>query len=116
VQRIAAKFESRLLTRGINSKFWPLKANSHTCHAAPLPFSDSAVSFVKVRVVAGRSRTREGRPLAVSGRPMLIHTSHAHAHAALCRGLEKSLSEQHGCDKARARHGLRETNTAALCK
>jgi hypothetical protein len=25
----------------------------HTCHAAPLPFSDSAVSFVKVRVVAG---------------------------------------------------------------
>jgi hypothetical protein len=25
----------------------------HTCHAPPLPFSDSAVSFVKVRVVAG---------------------------------------------------------------
>jgi hypothetical protein len=25
----------------------------HTCHAAPLPFSDSDVSFVKVRVVAG---------------------------------------------------------------
>jgi hypothetical protein len=24
----------------------------HTCHAAPLPFSDSVVSFVKVRVVA----------------------------------------------------------------
>jgi hypothetical protein len=45
-------------------------------------------------VVAGRSRTRAGRPLAVSGRPMLIHTFHA--HAALCCGLEKSLSEQHG--------------------
>jgi hypothetical protein len=66
----------------------------HTCHAAPLPFSDSAVSFVKVRVievnirtasvllvatfvVAGRSRMRAGRPHAVSGRPMLIHTYHA---------------------------------------
>jgi hypothetical protein len=43
------------------------KANSHMpCraravpmpfHAAPLPFSDSAVSFVKVRVVAGNIRT-----------------------------------------------------------
>jgi hypothetical protein len=77
----------------------------HTCHAVPMPFSDSAVSFVKVRVVAGnirtasptvkrigmllittfvelrvvagRSRTRAGRPHAVSGRPMLIHTCHA---------------------------------------
>jgi hypothetical protein len=29
----------------------------HTCHTAPLPFSDSAVSFVKVRVVAGNIRT-----------------------------------------------------------
>jgi hypothetical protein len=28
-------------------------------------------------VVAGRSRTRAGRPHAVSGRPMLIHTCHA---------------------------------------
>jgi hypothetical protein len=63
-----------------------LKANSHmpyraafirTCHAVPLLFSDSAVSFVKVRVVDGRSRTRAGRPHAVSGRPMLIHTCHA---------------------------------------
>jgi hypothetical protein len=27
----------------------------HTCHATPLPFSDSAVSFVKVRVVADSS-------------------------------------------------------------
>jgi hypothetical protein len=25
----------------------------HTCHVAPLPFSDSAVSFVEVRVIAG---------------------------------------------------------------
>jgi hypothetical protein len=29
----------------------------NTCHAAPLPFSDSAVSFVKVPVVAGNIRT-----------------------------------------------------------
>jgi hypothetical protein len=29
----------------------------HTCHTAPLPFSDSAVSFVKVRVVDGNIRT-----------------------------------------------------------
>ena len=29
----------------------------HTCHAAPLPCSDSVVSFAKVRVVAGNIRT-----------------------------------------------------------
>jgi hypothetical protein len=29
----------------------------HTCHAASLPCSDSAVSFVKVRVVVGNIRT-----------------------------------------------------------
>jgi hypothetical protein len=51
-------------------------------------------TFVELRVVAGRSRTRAGHPHAVCGRPILIHT--CHAHAALCRGLEKSLSERHG--------------------
>jgi hypothetical protein len=79
----------------------------HTRHAVHLPFSDSVVFFVKVRVVAGnirtasptvyrigmllittfveirvlagRSRTRAGNPHAVFGRPMLIHTCHAHA-------------------------------------
>jgi hypothetical protein len=39
-----------------------------------------------------------------------------HAHAALCRGLEKSLSERHGRGMKRARHGMCESNTAALCK
>jgi hypothetical protein len=34
-------------------------------------------TFVEIRVVAERSRTRTGRPHAVSGRPMLIHTYHA---------------------------------------
>jgi hypothetical protein len=29
----------------------------HTCHAASLPYSNSAVSFVNVRVVAGNIRT-----------------------------------------------------------
>jgi hypothetical protein len=29
----------------------------HTCHAASLTFSDSAMSFVKVRMVAGNIRT-----------------------------------------------------------
>jgi hypothetical protein len=42
---------------------------------------------------------------------MLIHT--CHAHAALCRGLEKPLTEWHGRGR---RHGMRESNTAALCK
>jgi hypothetical protein len=76
----------------------------HTCHATTLPFSDSAVSFVKVRMVTGnirtespkvyrigmllittfvdlcavtgRSWTRAGRPHTVFGRLMLIHTCH----------------------------------------
>jgi hypothetical protein len=58
------------------------------------------ITFVELRVIAGRSRTRAGRPHAVSGRPMLIQT----CHAALCRDLEKSLSERHG-GMVRARHG-----------
>jgi hypothetical protein len=71
-------------------------------------------TFVELRVVAGRSRTRAGRPHVVSGRPMLIHT--CHAHAALCLGLEKSLSERHGRGMAWALHGMCESNTAALYK
>jgi hypothetical protein len=35
------------------------------------------ITFVELRVVAGRNRTQEGRPYAVSGRPMLTHTCHA---------------------------------------
>jgi hypothetical protein len=35
------------------------------------------ITFVELRVVAGRSRTRAGRPHAVSGQPMLIHPCHA---------------------------------------
>jgi hypothetical protein len=72
------------------------------------------ITFVELRVVAGRSRKRASRPHTVSGRLMLIHT--CHAHVALYRGLEKSLSERHGRGMARARHGMCESNTAALCK
>jgi hypothetical protein len=65
-------------------------------------------TFVELRVVAGRSRRLAGRPHAASGWPMQIHNAMpCHAHAALCRGLEKSLSEW---------HGMCESNTAALCK
>jgi hypothetical protein len=39
-----------------------------------------------------------------------------HAHAALFRGLEKSLSERHGRGMAWALHGMFESNTVALCK
>jgi len=38
------------------------------------------------------------------------------AHAVLCRGLEKSLSERHGRSTAWAWHGARQSNTVALCK
>jgi hypothetical protein len=38
------------------------------------------------------------------------------AHAALCRGLDKSLSERHGRGMAQARHGMCESNKAELCK
>jgi hypothetical protein len=69
-------------------------------------------TYVELRVVAGRSRKRAGRPNTVSGRQMLIHT--CHAPAALCRVLEKSLSERHIKGMARARHGTCESNTAAL--
>jgi hypothetical protein len=67
---------------------------------------------VEFGVVAGKPRTRAVRPYAVSGQPMLSHT----CHAALYRGLEKSLSERHGRGMARARHGMFESNTPALCR
>jgi hypothetical protein len=69
-------------------------------------------TLVELRVVAGRSRTWAGRPNAVSGGPMLIHTYYA--HAALCRGLVKSLSERHDRGMTRARHGMCESKTVAL--
>jgi hypothetical protein len=98
-------------------------ALTHTCHTAPLPLSDNAVSFVKVRVVAGRSRTRAGRPHAVSGRPMLIHTCHAMTMPRPCRSVPwpsevafRTAWSWHGTGAAWARHGMCESNTVAMCK
>jgi hypothetical protein len=110
-------------------------ALTQTCHAAPLPFSNSAVSFVKVRVVAGNIRTASpysltdwyasdnklrGTPRGSRKKPNLgrspacrLWTADSNsympcpfrAHVALCRGLEKSLLERHGRGMARERHG-----------
>jgi hypothetical protein len=68
------------------------------------------VCFVELRVVVGRSRMRAGRPHAESN-----SHSPCQAHTALCRSLEKSPSERHGRGVARARLGMCEYNTAALC-
>jgi hypothetical protein len=35
------------------------------------------ITLLELRMVAGRSQMRAGRPHAISGRPMLIHTCHA---------------------------------------
>jgi hypothetical protein len=72
-------------------------------------------NFAELRVEAGRSRTRVGRPHAVSVQPMLIHTFHA-VLMALCRGLERSLRERHDRGMAGEWHGVCESNTAAMCK
>jgi hypothetical protein len=53
-------------------------------------------TFVELRVIAGRSRTQAGHPDAVSWTTDANSHIPCHAHAALCRGLEKSLSERHG--------------------
>jgi hypothetical protein len=71
-------------------------------------------TFVELRVVAVRSRKRAAWPHVVSGRSISIHT--CHAHAALCRGLEKPLAEQHDRGMAWARHGMCESDTVVLCK
>jgi hypothetical protein len=93
---------------------------NHTLHDAPLPLSDSAVSFVKVRVVAGNIRTASprverigmllttifvefrvvaGRSRTLAGLWTSDANSHMPCHAMLmplCRDLEKLLSERHG--------------------
>ena len=47
------------MPRPCRFRAFPLSCRAliHTCHAAPLPCSDSFVSLVKVRVVAGNIRT-----------------------------------------------------------
>jgi hypothetical protein len=49
-----------MLCRETLDVYGTVKANSHIAcraQAAPLPFSDNAMSFVKFRVVAGNIRT-----------------------------------------------------------
>jgi hypothetical protein len=75
---------------------------------------------------AGRSRTGRLRAVDANSQyhampcPCRAHAAPmpcpCRAHAALCSGLEKSLLERHGRGMARARHGMCEPNTAALCK
>jgi hypothetical protein len=52
-------------------------------------------NFLELRVVAGRSRTRAGRPHAGYGRPMLIHTYNAVPLPRPSRGLVRSFSKRH---------------------
>jgi hypothetical protein len=73
-------------------------------------------NFLELRMVAGISRTLAGGQHAVSGRPMLIHTYHAVPMPRPCHGLERSLSKRHIRGMAGERHGMCESNTAALCK
>jgi hypothetical protein len=53
---ISVKADSHIACRA-HAVPLPCRALIHTCLAAPLPRSDSAVFFVKVRVVAGNIRT-----------------------------------------------------------
>jgi len=69
-------------------------------------------NFVNVRLVAGRSQTGAGRSQAVSRQPALIDT--CHAVPLPCCALALRSRFQNGT--VWARHGMCETNTAALCK
>jgi hypothetical protein len=74
-------------------------------------------TFLEFCVVAGRSRSGQ-----VAHMPFLIANSHitCRSHAAAmprpCRGRERSLSERHIRGMAGERHGMCESNTAAMCK
>jgi len=62
------------------------------------------IIFVELRVVAGRSRTRAGRPQAVSRPPFCAVA------------LRKTAWSEHGMGAAWAWHCKCESDTAALCK
>jgi hypothetical protein len=57
---VIIKADSHIACRA-NAAFMPFPCHAvaliHTCHAVPLSCSDSVVSFVKNRVVAGNIRT-----------------------------------------------------------
>jgi hypothetical protein len=62
------------------------------------------ITFVELRVVAGRSRTRAGSPQAVSRQP------------CCAVALRRTAWSEHGMGAAWAWHGKCESDTAALCK
>jgi hypothetical protein len=69
-----------------------IRADSHIpcrSHAVLLPRPCHEPAILR------QCRTWGGRPHAVSGRQMLIHTHHAVPMPRLCRGLERWLSERH---------------------
>jgi hypothetical protein len=61
-------------------------------------------TFVEFQAVAGKSRTQAGRPYAIYGRPMLIHTYHT--TPMLRCGVAFKIRFQNGM--VRARHGMPE--------
>jgi hypothetical protein len=81
----------------------------YTHHAVPMPWPCHYPAILRT------CRKRAGRPHAVSGRPMLIHKHHAVPLPPTCRGLERLLSERHIRGMSGERHGMCESNTAALC-
>jgi hypothetical protein len=92
--------------------------NIRTARLLPL---FAVTTFVELRVVAGRTRTRADRPHAVSGRPMLIHTHHAVPMMRCVVALRSRFQNGmvvawHGMGTAQARLGMCESNMAALCK
>jgi len=70
---------------------------------AAFQFEILMTTFVELRVVTGRSRTRAGRPQAVCRRPMLIHTCHVMPMPRPCRVVTwpwevvfRTASSEHG--------------------
>jgi hypothetical protein len=93
---------------------WPLATPSSMQFViTSLPISD-AVASVKQSTL----REWQGRGMRTAWYMSIrlnLHMSCPYrAHAALCCGLKKSLSERRGCGMARALHGMCESNTAVL--
>jgi hypothetical protein len=91
----------------------------HTCHSAPLPFFDSAVSFVKVRVMDGNNRTASeigmllvttsAKLRVVAGRSRRrtcrLWTADVNSHIPCRSHAALSLSERHDRGMAWERYG-----------
>jgi hypothetical protein len=139
------------LWRYSTTRPFPFKANSHIpcrshaalihpCHAALQRYSDSAVSFVKFRVVDGNARTASpattlysndlrGTPRGCRKKPNAgrspicrLWTADANSHMP-CRAVPwpwevafRTAWLWHGMGAARSWQDMCESNTAALCK